>query len=618
MSRLWSSGFELQSVTSGDEFDTVNGSPTIDTTTKRSGAASLRVNVSSSTASIYHQFSADFVETDDIFVRFYLRIATAPGTLTSICQLWDDNPANARLSVRLNANRTLELWDDYGGGTPAQIGSDSSALSLDTWYRIECAYKNSDTKFALFIDGTSVVDAAANTEFSQPARLQLGVMTSTTADLYFDDVACNISTGTYEVGYPGEGKIVHLMPNAAGDNNPTAGDWDSVDEVPPSDADDMDLDETTTIADLNCASSSSAGIGAGDAIKLVQVGIRARREGTSGANSYQTRIKSQASGTVVTGTTTSLNASSFQTHDDVAPRVYKLTSYTNPQGTGGWTPTLLDTMQIGVTPPDATPDLLVSSIWALVAYIPASENCSNTNSLVFEAAGSETAYASVSGTDGITALTVELWFKPESLVTNSALVCNWKNDNTDNKFMFRLDGVNSDELKCFIASSLTDTTNVASTSDANLAVGTWYHLALVYDGSQAAADRVKFYRDGTLLTSAITGTIPTALTSTTDDSVYLASKQNGANFQDGWFDEVRIWNTARTQAEIQANMSKQLNGDETGLLAYWKLNNSYANAVAGGNSLTIVGFPFFSVDTPFCESTVTAGVFTKTLLGVGL
>ena len=52
-------------------------------------------------------------------------------------------------------------------------------------------------------------------------------------------------------------------------------------------------------------------------------------------------------------------------------------------------------------------------------------------------------------------------------------------------------------------------------------------------------------------------------------------------------------------------MSKQLNGDETGLLAYWKLNNSYANAVAGGNSLTVVGFPFFSVDTPFCDATAT-------------
>ena len=46
MARLWSSGFELQSVTSGVEWDTTTGLPTIDTTTKRSGAASLNSNAS--------------------------------------------------------------------------------------------------------------------------------------------------------------------------------------------------------------------------------------------------------------------------------------------------------------------------------------------------------------------------------------------------------------------------------------------------------------------------------------------------------------------------------------------------------------------------------------------
>jgi hypothetical protein len=42
MSRLFSSGFELQSVTSLVEFDSVSGAPTINTSIKRSGAAITR------------------------------------------------------------------------------------------------------------------------------------------------------------------------------------------------------------------------------------------------------------------------------------------------------------------------------------------------------------------------------------------------------------------------------------------------------------------------------------------------------------------------------------------------------------------------------------------------
>jgi len=43
-------------------------------------------------------------------------------------------------------------------------------------------------------------------------------------------------------------------------------------------------------------------------------------------------------------------------------------------------------------------------------------------------------------------------------------------------------------------------------------------------------------------------------------------------------DEVRIWHTARTPAELQANMSSELSGNEAGLLAYYKLNESGSGA----------------------------------------
>jgi hypothetical protein len=47
----------------------------------------------------------------------------------------------------------------------------------------------------------------------------------------------------------------------------------------------------------------------------------------------------------------------------------------------------------------------------------------------------------------------------------------------------------------------------------------------------------------------------------------------------GLFDEVQIWNKARTQAEIQADMNRQLTGNESGLVGYWNFNEGSGNIV---------------------------------------
>ncbi len=48
----------------------------------------------------------------------------------------------------------------------------------------------------------------------------------------------------------------------------------------------------------------------------------------------------------------------------------------------------------------------------------------------------------------------------------------------------------------------------------------------------------------------------------------------------GQIDEVRIWNVARTEAEISTDMNKQLNGDEPGLVGYWKFDEETEGKIA--------------------------------------
>ena len=48
----------------------------------------------------------------------------------------------------------------------------------------------------------------------------------------------------------------------------------------------------------------------------------------------------------------------------------------------------------------------------------------------------------------------------------------------------------------------------------------------------------------------------------------------------GQIDEVRIWNIAHTEAEISTDMNKQLNGDEPGLVGYWKFDEETEGKIA--------------------------------------
>lgn len=98
-----------------------------------------------------------------------------------------------------------------------------------------------------------------------------------------------------------------------------------------------------------------------------------------------------------------------------------------------------------------------------------------------------------------------------------------------------------------------------------------YHVAMVYDGAT-----LKFYRNGFLMSStACTGNIVN-----NDIVATIAQLQNGAanpsaNQFSGRANEIRIWNVARTQAQIKAFMNSPLPNPttQTGLLAYYSFDN---------------------------------------------
>ncbi|MCK4641080.1 MAG: T9SS type A sorting domain-containing protein, partial [Candidatus Marinimicrobia bacterium] len=118
---------------------------------------------------------------------------------------------------------------------------------------------------------------------------------------------------------------------------------------------------------------------------------------------------------------------------------------------------------------------------------------------------------------------------------------------------------------------LLSSVDIAGTAAA-ISDDTWHHVAGTFDGSN-----VKIYVDGVLKdTEERTANI----VSTTAD-LNIGIFRDGVNKEfKGKIDEVRIWNDARTETEIRTNMCKTLAGNETGLVAYYKMTDG------SGTSLT--------------------------------
>lgn len=108
--------------------------------------------------------------------------------------------------------------------------------------------------------------------------------------------------------------------------------------------------------------------------------------------------------------------------------------------------------------------------------------------------------------------------------------------------------------------------------NAQITAGTWYHVAVVFDASNSAS----FYLNGDLV-QTVTGETP-ATVSTGPLEIGRKGEGRGEYFH-GQLAELRIWNKARTQAEIQASKSYRLFGNEPNLVAYWPLDEATGSTI---------------------------------------
>lgn len=177
--------------------------------------------------------------------------------------------------------------------------------------------------------------------------------------------------------------------------------------------------------------------------------------------------------------------------------------------------------------------------------------------------------------------TIEAWIKPGTATRGMQIFQRhgWNNDG------YRLQTGSSGGLAFYTFQS--GVNQASRTSSDVLTAGNWSHVAAVRQGASARLwinGLDETYIAGSHIDPAYSASRAATISSTYAPEVF-----------DGYISEVRVWDYARTESEIKADMSSELTGTEEGLVGYWKLNEGSGtiayDSSANDNHGTLYGDP---------------------------
>ncbi|HSH01160.1 MAG TPA: LamG domain-containing protein [Anaerolineae bacterium] len=175
---------------------------------------------------------------------------------------------------------------------------------------------------------------------------------------------------------------------------------------------------------------------------------------------------------------------------------------------------------------------------------------------------------------GTSNFTFEAWIKGDEAaqVTHPQIMSTRGGDGTG--FLFGFHAIWGGSANKIPYVQLGNVNYIAYANPPNLLDNQWHHFAAVRNGTQ-----LYYYADGEQVAN-ITLAGNHSLTTSADlfigHDVFLSSTNTPF---EGLIDELRIWNTARSQTEIQQMMNTTLTGSETNLVAYWQLQNDGSQTI---------------------------------------
>ena len=210
--------------------------------------------------------------------------------------------------------------------------------------------------------------------------------------------------------------------------------------------------------------------------------------------------------------------------------------------------------------------------------------------------------------DPINNFTLEAWVRSETNTGFGVIIGNYSNGGGQAQFFLRRqnDGYN---FAIQVGAGFQQAYAAAS-----VVTNIWQHLACVWNGSD-----MKIYVNGVLKNTA-TGVTMSSFP-TTANSVVIGNNSINEIFKGG-IDEIRIWSNAASADDIARRMNCEINGNESGLLRYYKFNQgldgasnttvaSLIDATANANNGSLTNFALTGASSNWLSgSPVTTGSIT--------
>lgn len=235
-------------------------------------------------------------------------------------------------------------------------------------------------------------------------------------------------------------------------------------------------------------------------------------------------------------------------------------------------------------------------VLALILYsIPAFASL-NTYSTLFARLSLQ--YATISNDVGITGgtNTIEAWIYPTEdplLLFNETFV--FQGDAGNHVAYYLEAESNPDGYTCH--RNKEGVGDARATYSTTTALNIWIHVACVYDGTNLTLWLTSTTTHGQYAQIGQTGNGTSG-----GSDLFRIGNSDTTRYAAAQIDEVRVWNTARTSAQLDANFKTELTGSETGLQAYYQLNNTWNDTTANAFNLTAVNTPTFNATVPFAGS----------------
>lgn len=193
-------------------------------------------------------------------------------------------------------------------------------------------------------------------------------------------------------------------------------------------------------------------------------------------------------------------------------------------------------------------------------------------------------------------LTLEVWVKPFSYAGSGGVmdIIAKSNGAANTSYSLAIGGnCSPGNPQCLLFRMSQDGTNNATLlMPISLPLKTWTHLAVVYNASTTATStpitvpqQVSIYINGNLASSTATN-IASIFDANSALEIGHMTVDAGNGFWNGQLSDVRIWNVPRTSNQIRENYNRRLNGTESGLAGYWKLNGTLFDSTANAATLT--------------------------------